>query len=146
MPSRPVHQNGGMSLAGDTAADLVEMQLHGMGIGPWQHQRRTGSTGWTDGSEQIGVLVALVCRLAWPGSFFGPLPHLSVLLANARFVLEPDLNRFVSWQMAYMRLECIGKVFLKASMTLAFWAGWCGLALMWEKPRATRSLETVRSL
>lgn len=146
MPPGPVHQNGGMRLAGHTAADLVEMQLHGMGIGPWQHERCTGSTGRTDGSEQIGVLVALVCRLAWPGSFFGPLPHLPVLLANTCFVLEPDLNWFVSRQMAYMGLERVGEVFLKASMTLAFCAGWRGLALMWEKPMATRSLETVRSL
>ena len=119
MPSGPVHQNDGVGLAGDTAADLVEMQLHGMGVGKGQHESRTGASGRTDSAEQIGILVALVCRLAWPGSFPSPKAYLSVLLTNSGFVLEPDFYLRALCQMAYVRGERVGEVFLKAPMTLA---------------------------
>lgn len=119
MPSGPVHQNGGMGLRGYAATDLVEMQLHGMGVGPWQHESCAGASSRADGTEHIGILVALVCRLTWPGSLSGPLAHLAVLLADTGFILKPDFYRFAWWQMAYMGLECVGEVFLKASITLA---------------------------
>jgi hypothetical protein len=34
----------------------------------------------------------LILRLAWTCAFFGPLINQAVLLADARFVLEPNLN------------------------------------------------------
>jgi hypothetical protein len=53
-------------------ADLVEMQLHGLGVGDWQRQSRADTALWTYGSEQIGVLIALVGRQSRPGSRLGP--------------------------------------------------------------------------
>ena len=126
-------------------ADFVEMLLHGMGVGPRHHQRSADTPGRTDGAEQIGALVSLICRLARPGSPFRPQPHVTVLLPDAGFVLEPDFQSLALRQMVYVGFERAGEVFLNASMTLVFWAGWRGLALMWEKPRAESSLEMVRS-
>jgi hypothetical protein len=48
------------------------------------------------------------------------LAHDTVLLADASFILEPDLDRFVLGQ---MRLQRGREVFLKAAIVSAFWAG-----------------------
>ena len=66
MPAGPIEQQHGMGAAGDGAADLVQMGLHGVAIGGWHHQRRPGSLGRAYGDEQIGALVALVVGLARP--------------------------------------------------------------------------------
>lgn len=125
--------------------DFVEVVLHGMGVGPRHHQRSADAPGRTDGAEQIGAFVSLICRLARPGSPFRPQTHPAVLLPDACFVLKPDFYSLALRQMAYVGFERAGEVFLNASMTLVFWAGWRGLALMWENPRAASSLEMVRS-
>jgi hypothetical protein len=72
---------------------LGEMELHHFGVDIGQSQRGTLSFGWTDRAKQIGVLVALVGRLARPRSAFRPLPYEAVLLADAGFVLEPYFDR-----------------------------------------------------
>lgn len=60
VPAGTVHQHHRMGPSGNVFADLVEMQLHGVGIGPGEHQGGPGSPLRTDGTEQIGILVALV--------------------------------------------------------------------------------------
>ena len=125
-------------------ADFIEVVLHGMGVGPGHHQCSADTPDRTDGAEQIGAFVSLVSRLARPGSPFRPQTHPAVLLTDTGFVLKPDFYSLALRQMAYVGFERAGEVFLNASMTLAFWAGWRGLALMWEKPRAESSLEMVR--
>ena len=127
------------------AADFVEVLLHGMGVSPRHHQPGTDTPGRTDRPEQIGAHISLIGRLARPGSPFRPQTDPAVLLPDAGFVLEPDFYSSALWQMAYVGFQRAGEVFLKASMTLAFWAGWRGLALIWEKPRAASSLEMVLS-
>ena len=141
-----------MSIRLHVTADFLKMHLHGMGFGPRHHQRGANAPGRTDGAEQVSALVALVSRLTGSTAPFSPLPNLAVLLPNARFILKPDFDwlvlrqmALVLRQMAYVRLNCAREVFLKASMILAFCAGWRGRALMWEKPRAASSLEIVRS-
>jgi hypothetical protein len=95
VPACAIHKDDGVGLCGDVAADLVEMQLHGFGVGPWQHESGPCASPWAYGSKQIGVLIALVCRLLRARSLFCPHSGLSILLANTRFVLEPDLDGFV---------------------------------------------------
>ena len=51
-----------MGFVGNVFADLVEVQLHGFGIGGWQNQSGTDAALRADGTEQIGVLVALIGR------------------------------------------------------------------------------------
>jgi hypothetical protein len=82
-----------MGAGGDVGGDFFEVELHRLGVGEGQRQRRAGSAGGTDGAEQVGVFVTLVGGLARPGSSPRPLPHDAVLLADARLVLKPDLDR-----------------------------------------------------
>src|SRR5215204_3104912 len=98
-----------------------------------------------DGTEQVGAIVALVSRLARAGATPGPLPDDPVLLSDPGFVLEPDLDPFALGDVGEMGLQSRREVFLKASMVLAFWPGWRGRALTWEKPICFRSLPIVRS-
>ena len=70
-----------------TTGDLVEVELHGLGVGVGQRQRRAGAARRADRAEQVGALVALVGRLARPRPAPRPLPHEPVLLADAGLVL-----------------------------------------------------------
>lgn len=128
------------------AADLIKVHLHGLGVCPRQHEGRTCTAPGADSAEQIGVVVSLIGRLARPGSLPRPQPNLSVLLADTGLILEPDFYRRASGKIGYVGGKRVDEVFLKALMILASWAGWRGLALMWEKPMALSSLEMVRSL
>ena len=123
-----------MGFASDVFADLIEVQLHGLGVGDWQHQCCSRTALGTDGSEQIGVLVALICRQAWPCALLCPDAYPPILLSNPCFVLKPNLDRCTSWQVGYMGCERVGKVFLKALITSGFCAGCWGRPEMWEKP------------
>ena len=87
MPSGAVEEQDGMRALGDMAADLVDVQLHGFGVGMRQHEGCRFATRRTDGTEEIGVLVALVGRLSWSRATLCPLPDDAVLLAYAGFVL-----------------------------------------------------------
>ena len=93
MPSGAVEQQHGVRALGDIARDFVEVELHHVGVGVGQRQRRADAAGRADRAEQIGVVVALVGGLAWPRSAPRPLPHEAVLLADPGFVLEPDFDR-----------------------------------------------------
>ena len=83
MPSGAVEQQHGVGTRGDVARDFVEMELHHVGVGVGQRQRRADPARRADGAEQIGVVVTLVGWLARPRSAPGPLPHEAVLLADA---------------------------------------------------------------
>jgi hypothetical protein len=69
------------------------VELHGLGIGVGQRQRRACAARWTDRAEEVGALIALVGRLARPRPASRPLSDDPVLLADAGLVLEPDLDR-----------------------------------------------------
>ena len=71
---------------------LVEVPLHGVGVGEGQRQRRAHAARRADGAEQVGALVALVGGLDRPRAAARPLPDKAVLLADPRLVLEPDLD------------------------------------------------------
>ena len=129
----------------DRPGDLVEMGLHGVGVGEGHGERRADTACRADRPEQIGALVALIGGLARPGSAPGPLPDQAVLLADAGFVLEPEFDRLAPRQMGEMGLQRRREVFLNASITRSSCAGWCGRALIWEKPICFRSLPIVRS-
>ena len=98
-----------------------------------------------DGTEQVGVLITLIGRLAWPRSLPCPAPRDRVFLAYARFILEPDFDHFTGRNVCGVGLKRIGEVFLKAAITASSCPGCCGRALMWEKPRDASSFEMVRS-
>lgn len=103
----------------DVPADLVDVELHGEGVGKRQRQAGTFPLCWADGAEQIGVLVALVGRLPWPGSSFCPEPDYPVLLAYACLVLEPNLDRLTLGKMPDMSGQRPREVFLNAATVAA---------------------------
>ena len=142
MPSGAVEQQNGVGALGDMSGDFLEMELHGLGVGEGQRKRSPDAARGTNGAEQIGALVALIGGLARPRSSPGPLTHEAVLLADAGFVLEPDLDRRRRRQTIEMSAQRGREVFLKASTIRSSWAGWRGRALMWEKPSFLRSLPT----
>ena len=119
------------------------MKLHGVGVGIGQCKRRARAARRTDRTEEIGILVALVGRLARPRAAAGPLPHDAVLLADPGFILEPDFYRLVFRHAGQMGAQRACEVFLNSSMIRAeSCAGWRGRALTWLKPICFRSLPT----
>lgn len=145
MPAGPVQQQHSVGALGDSEGNLVDVELHGLGIGEGQRQAGTDAPGRADGAEQIGAFVALVGGLDRPCAASGPLPNQAVLLADAGLVLEPDLDRLSTGYAADMSFERAREVFLNAWMTSPFCFGWRGRALTCEKPRCFKSLPTVRS-
>ena len=91
--------------------DLVEMELHGFGVGVGHGESRAGAARRADGAEQVGALVALIGRLARARCRACPLPHDPVLLADAGFVLEPDLDRLALRQAGEMAFSVAAKFF-----------------------------------
>lgn len=112
-----------MRAGGNVAADLVEVKLHGFGVGMRQGERCTFAACRADGSEQIGVLVTLVGRLSRTRAAFCPLPNQAVLLADAGFILEPYLYRCAFRQVGQMGLQRAREIFLNASTVTASCAG-----------------------
>ncbi len=69
------------------------MELHHVGVSVGQRERGADPPRRADGAEQIGVVVALVGRLARSRSALRPLPNLAVLLADPGLILKPYLDR-----------------------------------------------------
>ena len=123
VPSGLVEQQDGNAAFSDVAADLVEVGLHGEGVGERHDDSRADVTRRADRAEQIGVVVALVCGLARACPAPGPLPNLAVLLADPGLVPKPDFDRRRLRQSVEMGLQRARKVFLKASTVRSSWAG-----------------------
>jgi hypothetical protein len=105
VPSGAIHKQHGMRAVGDMTADLIEVKLHGLGVGMRKGKGSTLAARRANGAEQIGVLVALVGRLARSRAASCPLPDQAVLLADPGFVLEPYLDRLAFRQVGQMRLQ-----------------------------------------
>ena len=133
-----------MGAARDAARDFVDVLLHRLGVGIGQGQGRADAARRADGAKEIGVFIALVGGLTRSRSTPRPLANLAVLLTDARFVLEPDLDRLVLWNVGEMRAQRGGEVFLNAAMVSGFWPGCSGRALICEKPICFNILPTVR--
>lgn len=145
MPSGAIKQDDRVSTVRDDAGYFVEMRLHGHGVGEGHGDRRADAARGTDGTEQIGTLIALIGRLARSGSAPCPLANNPVLLPYPGFILKPEFDAFSLGQMAGMGAQRRREVFLNAAITSSSWPGCLGRALIWEKPRSFRSLPIVRS-
>lgn len=143
-----------MGAARDGAADLVEMHLHGGSVGAGQHERDVDAVSGTDRAEQIGVLVALVGRHGLARASPRPDPGATVPLAQPGFIprtsrgqaLEPDFDRPLLGQVAYVGQERAREAFLNASRTGVSWPGCFGRPLMWENDSALSSSPIPRLL
>ena len=133
MPARAVEQQDGMGVGCNMTGDFFEMKLHGFSVSIGQGKTSAFALGRTDGSEEIGIGVALVSGLSWSCTASGPLPDDAVLLANAGFILEPDFDDLLCLQFAQMAVQRLAEVFLKAAIVSVSWPGCCGLGLRCEK-------------
>ena len=66
MPSSPIKEENSVGAPGDMAGDLIQMELHGLRVGVWHGNSRTGAACRTDGTKEISILIALIGRLAGP--------------------------------------------------------------------------------
>ena len=92
MPARAIEDKRGMRAGRDGFGDLLEMLVHGFGVGVGHHKPRAHPTVRADGAEQIGPLVACIAHGAGPGSFSRPKPCQRSLLPNPRLILKPDFD------------------------------------------------------
>ena len=94
MPARAVENERGVRARRDGFRDDFEMFIHGFGIGVGHHDPSAHGALRADGAEQIGPFIARIAQCAGPCSYSRPNPGQRPFLANAGFILEPDLNWF----------------------------------------------------
>ena len=123
VPARLIHQHDGVSPRRDGERDFGEMQRHGLGVAERQDQPGTLAKLGADRAEDIGRFRPLVLGGRWPRAAPGPAPRDLVLLADARFVLEPYFYGCPAREGGLDLCQLGGKApFLKASSASSFWA------------------------
>jgi len=142
MPSGLIENEDSVRAGGDIAADLVKMQLRGLGVGVGHHQGRAGITRGANRTEQISMARAKVGGLSRTGAGFGPYPCPPGLLTNAHFILKPDLHSGVWGERRPDIGDFAREVFLKAAVASAFRSWGRGRAVICEKPGRCSSLPT----
>ena len=91
------------------AGDLSEMGVHRLGVGKGQHEAGRRAAGRADGTEDVGPLVSGVARRARPRAALRPDTGEGAPLADARLVLEPDLERLAPGRFRQDRRTASGK-------------------------------------
>lgn len=116
MPSRLIDEEHGVSARRDLGGDLGEMQAHRLGVAVWQHERGALAFAGTDRAENVGGGGALIVRRAGAAAAPGPAAGDLVLLADTRFVGEPDFYvGSCNALFAGNRFQAGGETFLKSS-------------------------------
>ena len=124
MPAGTVEQQHRVGAGGDGAGDLGEVQVHRLRVGEGQDQGGAGGALGADGAEDVGPFVSGVAHGARPGAAPRPDPGQRALLADARLVLEPDLERLAARRLGDGLGYRLGEVFLKASWAASSAFGW----------------------
>lgn len=115
MIASAVEDEDGVCARSDLATDRVQMRRHGLGVGSWHDKARRDAALGTGGPKEIGPVITPIAGRAWPRAAPGPNTGQRTLLADPRFVLEPDFDR-LALGVAWERLcNGRGKVFLNAS-------------------------------
>ena len=120
MPSGLIENENSMRAGGDIAADLVKVQLHGLGVGVGYHQGRAGLTRGANRTEQTSMARAKVGDLSRTGIGFGPYSCPLGLLTNTHLILKPDLHSGVWCERRPDIGDFAREVFLKAAIASAF--------------------------
>ena len=126
VPAGTVEDEDGMGAGGDGAGDLGEVVVHRAGIGEGHDEARGDAAAGTDRAEDVGPPIAGVARRTWARAALRPDPGERALLAYARLVLEPDLERFAPCSLGDRGGDRLGEVFLKASCASGSVFGWRG--------------------
>ena len=104
----------------DGASDLVEMHLHGFGIGARHDDGGTRAAFRADGAKQISRGGAQILDRHRPAVTPRPAPRARVLLAKPHLVPEPHLERRGRRQRAHDLRQALGELFLKAARSPGF--------------------------
>jgi hypothetical protein len=117
VPSRLIQQQCRVTARRDFGGDGGELEVHRLGVAPWQDQPDGFSLCRTDRTENIGRCGAEVPRSRGPRAASCPAAGDLVLLAEARFVPEPDFYLGdIDALLASDVCQRLGEVFLNASM------------------------------
>ena len=123
MPTSLIHQYNSVSARSDGKRYFCQMERHGFCITQGQDQPSTLAMLRADCAEDIGRFGPLVFGCRGPRPASGPTPRDLVLLADPRFVLEPNLYRRALRESCSDLCKLGGKApFLKASIASSFWA------------------------
>jgi hypothetical protein len=68
VPSGSIKEQDGVTALRHLAADLLEMQVHRLGVGIRQHQSRADIATRADSAEYVGPFAALIARRWWPAT------------------------------------------------------------------------------
>src|ERR1017187_1682410 len=129
MPSGLIDEEDGVGSWCDRLGDFHEMQVHRFDIAEGQDQGGSLSLLRADGSEDVGRGGSLIPRSARASAALGPPAGDLVLLANARFIREPnlyfpDIDRFFAREFLQARCELFFKI-LDCTVSLRMMAGSC---------------------
>ena len=116
VPAGLVEDHHRMGAGIDRLADLGEMRRHRPGVGIGHDQPGTLAELRADGAEEVGPFGALVVRRPGTGAAPRPAAGDQVLLADAGFVLEPDLDPLAARVPLADFRHRGGEVFLNASI------------------------------
>jgi hypothetical protein len=89
VPSGSIEEQHGVTALRHLVADLLEMQVHRLGVGIRQHQSRADLATRADSAEYVGPFAALIARGGRTAAALGPDAGQRALLANAGFILPP---------------------------------------------------------
>jgi hypothetical protein len=115
VPARAVQRDDGVRAGDDVRADFCQVKVHRLGVDRRQHESGADATRGADGAKQIGPVVSLVARCAGTATLVGPDVGQAALLADAGFVLPPELDRLATCMLGDGGGDQLGKVFLCAS-------------------------------
>ena len=85
-----------MRIRRDVGGDFDGVQVHHTGIGEWRYVGGAGAAGRASGAQDVRPRIASVARRYGSGATFGPYPGQRALLADAGFVLPPELQRLAA--------------------------------------------------
>ena len=123
VPSGLIHQHESVSARRDGERYFSKVQSHGFGVAEGQDEPCALTVFRADRAEDVGRFRPLVFRCRRPGSASRPAPRDLVLLADAGFVLEPDLYWRALRKGGSDLCQLGGKApFLNASIACSFWA------------------------
>ncbi len=123
MPSCAIERDDGVGAGRDVCADFSKMQVHGFGTDDRQHQCSANAARRTNSAKYVGPVIALIAGRARPAAFVSPDVGQTALLANAGFILPPQLYGLIARVLWDSCSNQLGKVFLCASWVAGSCAG-----------------------
>ena len=117
VPASLIDQQRGDSARRNFGSDLGEMQIHRFDITARQHEARALTLLRTNRAEDVRRRRALILRRGRSCAAFGPSARDLVLLADARFIGEPDFYRgYIDALFTRDFLQARGELFLNSSI------------------------------